>query len=114
MVSASGLVQFLRIGGFELRDIGYIYFNSVTKKSSVTISVCDIRLNTVFQHVVKIRNESGLFSFFYNDILPFLRLVDEYGSYKSYQQSIELASLKEENEMLKLRLKQFEKAIDVK
>jgi hypothetical protein len=103
IINPSGSIRFYRIGGFELRDIGYGFFYSVSKLSVVTVTICEIRLGLIFQVQLPYNGVAS----FHIAIFPFLNLLEEHGSYKSYQQSLELARLKEENEELKSQLQQL-------
>lgn len=81
----------MKYGTFELRDVDYIHYNSVVRRYSVTLTICDIRLNKVFQEIIDCTNGVQVF---HNNIIPFLKLLEEHGSYKSYQQSLEVEKLK--------------------
>jgi hypothetical protein len=91
VVDKEGQVRLLRVGGFELHDVGYVGFNSVTKKYPVLITVCETRLNNVFQLHLDAINDVSILPLY---IVPFLKLLNEHGSYKSYEQSLELVKLR--------------------
>jgi hypothetical protein len=102
IINPSGSIRFYRIGGFELRDIGYPGFYSVSKRSVVTVTICEVRLGLIFQEQL---TYTGV-SVFGSHVFPLLNLLEEYGSYKAYRQSLEVSKLKEENEELKHQLEQ--------
>lgn len=97
VVDEKGIAVPLKIGGFELRDVSYVGFNSVTKTYPLTITVFESRLKLVFQEQIYGTNSVSVYP---RNIVPFLQLLEEHGSYKSYTQSLELDELR--NEVTKL------------
>jgi hypothetical protein len=90
VVNSDGSIRLLAVGGFELRDVDYVGFNSVTKKYPVTLTLCETRLNHVFQVSIDAVSDASIYPKY---ILPFLKILDEHGSYKSYEQSLEIEKL---------------------
>ncbi|RZK73919.1 MAG: hypothetical protein EOO85_16305 [Pedobacter sp.] len=89
-VDAKGLPVPLKIGGFELRDVGYVSYVSATKQYPFTITICETRLNNVFPVTLYGTNAVSIYP---GLVVPFLNLLNEHGSYLSYKQSLEVERL---------------------
>jgi hypothetical protein len=74
LINSDGTLNFLQIGDFQLMDISGIF------KSKATVTLCEKRINHIFQLPLKI---SGI-SFVVDELVPLMNTLNEYGSAKAY------------------------------
>lgn len=108
IIDVDGKPSTIRIGNFEVAyieaDQGFTQTHYGRK-----VHILDKRLNVLH----KIDSKTEGVTFIIKDVVPFLQKLNEFDSWKAYEQSIEMQSLKEENERLKNKLKEVEAKLKV-
>ncbi|MFA6247623.1 MAG: hypothetical protein WC615_11830 [Mucilaginibacter sp.] len=107
-ITSDGGPKFLTVGGFQLLDSGRIMWDIYSKTDKCTLTICELRLNQSFQHVITVKDSP---SDVYQIILPFLKELDGYGSYKAFITAKENEDLKAENVKLRQYLEEYKSKV---
>lgn len=110
LINADGTHNFLRVGDFELRDIGSEFYDRNIKAQTASITLFDYKQNITRKFMI-ITNWDV--AFLKQELVPLLKKLDELGSYEMYLQSLQFDELKRDNLRLREKIKSLESELAI-
>lgn len=101
LVKPTGEINFIKVGDFELRDIGTEFYDKNEKAHKSLITVYEYRTKKTVQESI-FTNSSPQKALI--GVMNFLNQLNEFGSFDMYRKSLEFEELKRENKSLKEKI----------